>query len=480
MLPEKELIQQRKNKLKFFKQPYKYRYKKTHDAAEILKKYKKNQKVSIAGRIMSLRMMGKMSFGHLQDFTGKIQFLVIKDKINDFEKFKKLDIGDIIGINGTVFKTKTKEITVQAKEITLLTKSLRPLPSEWFGLKDAETRYRQRYLDLIVNKKSREVFKKRTEFIKNIRNFLEDNGFVAIETPVLELKTGGAEAKPFITHHNTLDINMYLRISLELHHKRLMVGGYEKLYEIGKVFRNEGMSTEHLQEFTLLEFYWAWNDYNSLMDLVEKMYKDAIKKTFGTLKIKYGKNTLDFSKKFPKYDYVTLVKKKTGIDLLKENIKEKLVKAIKAKKLTKDIDLDAGLGRITDQLYKQYIRPKMIQPCFLINHPVSVSPLSKRMGKNPFLTERFQILMVGSEIGNGFSELNDPMDQKERFEEQEKLRKSGDEEAQMMDEDYIKALEYGMPPTAGFGIGIDRFLMILTNSESIRDVVFFPIMKPEN
>lgn len=493
MSREKEIYKERLRKLKELKgggiNPYPTKFSKKNSVSEILKKYsklKKSQtskaKVSLAGRLLTKREFGKINFAHLQDETGKIQIVVSENNLGkEKTKFfiKKIDAGDIFGIEGNPGKTKTGEFSIIAQKITLLTKSLLPLPEKWHGLKDKEERYRKRYLDLITNQETKEVFIKRCEFIKNIREFLDNLGFLEVETPVLELKTGGAEANPFITHHNILDINMYLRISLELHLKRLMIGGYEKIYELAKVFRNEGMSREHLQEFTMLEFYWAWHNYDDLMKLTEKMLREITKKTFGTLKIKYKNKTLDFSKKFPRYDYVSLIKKEIGIDLLKENTKEKLVKAIKSKKLDKEIDLNVGLGKITDQLYKKYTRPKLIRPCFLINHPVSVSPLAKRMKKNPFLTERFQVLVAGTEIINGFSELNDPIDQEERFKEQQKLRDAGDKEAQMMDEDFIKALRYGMPPTAGFGLGVDRFFSILTNSESIRDVVFFPIMKPE-
>ncbi|MBU1245386.1 MAG: lysine--tRNA ligase [Nanoarchaeota archaeon] len=487
---ENQLIAQRKQKLKNILDqginPYPNKYKKTHSTLEILTENKKlkqgeksKKKVSIAGRIMTQRIMGKASFAHIQDESGKIQIFATQDDLKNYKLFKKLDIGDIIGCQGIIFKTKKGEISVWLKSFTLLTKSLRPLPEKWHGLKDSETKYRQRYLDLISNPEVRELFKKRTQFMNCFREYLDKNNFLEVETNTLKFKTGGAEAKPFKTHHNSLDIDAYLRISLELPLKRLMVGGYENIYEMAKVFRNEGMSTEHLQEFTMLEFYWAWHDYEDLMKFVEKMYKEAIKKTFKTLKIKYQNITLDFAKKWPKHDYVEIVKKKTGIDLLKENTKEKLIDAIKKKKLTKDVDLNGGLGRVTDQLYKRYVRPTLIQPCFLINHPVSISPLSKRMEKNPFLTERFQILAAGSEVGNGFSELNDPIDQKERLLEQQKMRDSGDDEAQMMDKDFIIALEHGMPPTAGYGVGIDRLFMILSNSESIRDVVFFPLMRPE-
>jgi lysyl-tRNA synthetase class 2 len=439
------------------------------------------KKFSVAGRIMQNRMMGKATFMHLLDSEGDIQLYFRQDDIgkDEYKKIKLLDIGDIIGVNGTVFKTKTGEVTIHVDSFEILTKSLAQLPEKWHGLKDREIRYRKRYIDLISNRDVFEIFKKRTEFIKNIRKFMEKENFLEVETPILEAVPGGADARPFITHHNTLDIDFYLRISLELHLKRLIVGGYEKVFEIGKVFRNEGISTQHLQEFTLFEFYCAYINYNDLMDLTERLIKSILKETFGTLKIQYQGKTLDFSGEWPRVDYTEIVKKKTGIDLSKEDTKEKLIKAIKDKKLKVDIDESFGRGRIMDQLYKQYIRPDLFQPCFLINHPIDISPLAKKHKDNPKITQRLQLLVAGAEIVNAFSELNDPIDQRKRFEEQTKLREAGDEEAQMIDKDFIEALEIGMPPTGGFGMGIDRFFSILTNQESVRDVVFFPMMKPE-
>ena len=440
-----------------------------------------NDVVSIAGRIMQKRVMGKASFIQLQDRTGRIQCYFQRDVLGDeeYKIFKKLDYGDIIGVKGSIFKTNTGEITIKVESFKLLTKNLADLPEKWHGLKDQELRYRKRFIDLIVNREVFNMFMLRTKFVNLMRKFLVDNEFLEVETPVLEMVPGGAEAKPFITHHNTLDIDLYMRISLELHLKRLMVGGYERVFEIGKVFRNEGMSTQHLQEFTLLEFYYGYINYEQLMKFVQEMYKYVIKNAFGTLKIKYQDYELNFEGEWPKVDYVSIVKEKTGIDILKENTKEKLEKAINDNGLSIDIEPNAGRGRMIDQLYKKYVRPEIIQPTFLINHPVVISPLSKRKEDNKELTERFQILIVGSEVGNGFSELNDPIDQRKRFEEQVKLREAGDEEAQMLDENFLEALEIGMPPTSGFGVGIDRLFMILANQPSIRDVVLFPMMKPE-
>jgi len=468
--------------------PYPSVFKVDSNSREIKAKFKSlskgehtKKKVSIAGRIIQNRPMGKATFMNLLDKEGKIQLYFRQDDIgkDEYKKLKLLDIGDIIGIKGTVFKTKTEEITIHVDSFKLLTKSLAQLPEKWHGLKDQELRYRKRYIDLISNRDVFDFFITRAKFITSLRKFLEENKFLEVETPVLEQVPGGADAKPFITHHNTLDMDMYLRISLELHLKRLIVGGYNRVYEIGKVFRNEGISTQHLQEFTSLEFYAAYMDYNELMDFTEKFLQTVIKQTFSTLKINYNNKTIDFSRKWKKIDYTEIMKKETGIDLNKEDTKEKLIKAIKEKHLKLDIDENLGRGRIMDQLYKEYIRPKLIQPCFLINHPIDISPLAKKHKDNPKLTQRFQVLVAGSEIVNAFTELNDPIDQKERFEEQMKLRAAGDEEAQMMDQDFVEALEIGMPPTAGFGLGIDRLLAILTNQPTVRDVVLFPMMKPE-
>ncbi|MFZ2970305.1 MAG: lysine--tRNA ligase, partial [Minisyncoccia bacterium] len=342
--------------------------------------------------------------------------------------------------------------------------------------KDEETRYRKRYLDLIMNNDVKRLFTKRTEFINNIREFLNNNGYLEVETPVLESIPGGADAEPFITHHNKLGIDLYLRISLELHLKRLMVGGFEKIYEMGRVFRNEGMSPQHLQEFTMLEFYRAYADYEDLMKFVEDFYVAIIKKTFGTLEIKYQGNVLNFNSPWPRFDYREIVLKESGVDIDKCPTKTDMQNICQEKGIK--IDPKAGRGRLIDQLYKKLVRPKLFQPCFLINQPLDISPLAKKKDDDKTKVQRFQVLIGGSEIGNGFSELNDPIDQKERFEAQTKLRAEGDAEAQMMDEDFVEALEYGMPPTAGFGVGIDRFLAILMDQESIRDVVFFPMMRP--
>ncbi|MFH1210990.1 MAG: lysine--tRNA ligase, partial [archaeon] len=433
-----------------------------------------------AGRIVSIRAMGKASFATIQDQTGKVQFYIREDEVDNYETFQKAtDIGDIAGIEGTVFRTKMGEITIDTKKFTILAKSLRPLPEKWHGLQDKEIRYRKRFLDLICNQEIKELFIKRTEFIKNIRNFLDQEGFLEVETPVLEEIPGGADANPFKTHHDALNTDLYLRIALELHLKRLLVGGYEKVYEIGKVFRNEGISTQHLQEFTMLEFYQAYADYEEMMKFTEKLYTEIIKKTFNKLEFEFEQKKISFKTPWEKIDYYELMKKETGIDLEKTKTKQQLVEEIEKKNLGQGIDLNTGKGRIIDQLYKKHARPKITGPAFLINHPTEVSPLAKPHRKLEGRVERFQVIIQGIETTNAFSELNDPIDQRKRFEEQAKLREAGDKEAQMLDENFLEALEVGMPPAAGNGMGIDRLFMILTGQESIRDTVIFPMMRPE-
>lgn len=456
--------------------PYPSKYGRSYQVSEVLELKLGTKNIKLAGRIITLRVMGKLTFAHLQDGSGKMQIAFKQDVLGP-DKYKFLDFlnrGDFIGVSGELFKTKKGEITIEVKDYQILTKALRPLPEKWHGLKDQELRYRQRYLDLITNLQVKDLFIRRSEFIKNVRSYLEKQGFLEVETPILELVPGGADAQPFITHHNTLDIDLYLRISLELHLKRLIIGGYEKIFEIGKVFRNEGMSTQHLQEFTLLEFYIAYQDYQDMMKVVENFYVYILKKTFGQLKVKFQGHEINFKTPWKKVDYTEIIKRETGLDVLKASDDE-IKQAIIKHNIKTDIKL--GRGRLIDQLYKKLVRPKLIQPTFLINLPVSVSPLAKRMPDNPELTERMVVVAGGVEIGNGFSELNDPLDQRRRFEEQMKLRQAGDKEAQMMDKDFIEALEYGMPPTAGFGIGLDRLFMIFAGQDSIRDVVLFPTMK---
>lgn len=432
--------------------------------------------VSIAGRIMSKRDMGKASFLDLHDSKGKIQIYVKKDNISEEEylDFKKFDIGDIVGLKGNVFRTHKGEISVRATSITLLSKSLLPLPEKFHGLKDTDLRYRQRYLDLIVNSEVKDTFVKRSQIIKEIRNFLDEQGFLEVETPVLQTIPGGAAARPFITHHNTLNIDMYLRIALELHLKRLIVGGFDRVYEIGRVFRNEGISVRHNPEFTLLELYQAYTDYYGMMDLTENLIRFVSQKVLNTTVVNYGDITIDFSKPFTRASMVDLVKEHSGVDF--ENLTLEQAKQ-EAKKHNIEFEERHLKGDILNLFFEQYVEEKLIQPTFVMNHPIEISPLAKKMPSNPQYTQRFELFINGREHANAFSELNDPIDQKERFLNQVKLRNNGDEEANMMDSDYITALEYGLPPTGGLGIGIDRLVMLLTNSQSIRDVLLFPTMK---
>lgn len=432
---------------------------------------------SAAGRLRAIRGQGKIVFLEIEDVDTRLQIVCKADVLGDEQTLiPDLDLGDIIWVEGSTFRTKRGEPSLLAERLVLLTKSLRPLPDKWHGLKDLESRYRQRYVDLIMNPEIRQLFIKRSQFVQSFREGLVKRGFLEVETPVLEHVPGGADANPFLTHHDTLDLDMYLRISLELHLKRTLVGGLEKVFEIGRVFRNEGMSTQHLQEFTMLEFYWAYADYESLMALAEELYPEAIKKTFGTTVIKRkGLPDLDFTPPWPRTRYVEVVKKHSGIDVLTAT-DEELVAAIKKHRV--DTDLSLGRARLIDQLYKKTTRPHLNQVQFLIDPPLVLSPLAKPHRDNPALAERFWVLADGAEIGNAFSELNDPIDQANRFAEQEQMRLAGDTEAQRLDHDFVRALEYGMPPAAGFGIGLDRLFAVVANQPSIRDVVLFPTMKP--
>lgn len=437
-----------------------------------------NQDVAIAGRLMSKRIMGKASFCNIQDRNGTIQSYVSRNDIGDenYAAFKKFDIGDIIGIIGFVFKTKTGEISIHAKEVTLLSKSLQVLPEKFHGLKDQELRYRQRYIDLIVNPEVKDTFMKRSAIIKEIRNFLDNRGFLEVETPVLQSISGGAAARPFITHHNAMDIDMYLRIALELPLKRLIVGGLERVYEIGRVFRNEGISIRHNPEFTLIEIYQAFTDYNGMMDLTEDLFRTVAQNVLGTTKIQYGGHELDLGQKFARITMVDAVKQYSGVDF------DKVIDTEEAKKLAKEHNIPFEdrheKGDILSFFFEEYAEKNLIQPTFVIDYPIEISPLTKKKVDKPGFTERFELFIVGREYGNAYSELNDPIDQKERFLKQEALRAAGDEEANMIDNDFITALEYGMPPTGGLGIGIDRMVMLLTEAVSIRDVLLFPAMKP--
>ena len=456
------------------------KYDVTHHSDEIRANFDalENKDVCIAGRLMSKRIMGKASFCNIQDRNGLMQSYVSKNDIGDedYAAFKKYDIGDIIGIKGFVFKTKTGEISVHAKEVVLLSKSLQVLPEKFHGLKDQELRYRQRYVDLIVNPESRATFIKRSKIITEIRRFLDAKGFLEVETPVLQTIPGGASARPFITHHNTLDIDMYCRIALELPLKRLIVGGFERVYEIGRVFRNEGISVRHNPEFTLMELYQAYTDYKGMMDITEEMFRTVAQNVLGTTKITYGGYDLDLGQPFARITMTDAVKQFTGVDF--DQVKD----TEEAKKIAaeKGVEFEPRhvKGDILNLFFEEFVEKNLIQPTFIIDYPVEISPLTKRKPDKPEFTERFELFIVGREYGNAYSELNDPIDQRSRFEYQEYLRENGDDEANMIDEDFLTALEYGMPPTGGLGVGIDRFVMLLTESVSIRDVILFPTMKP--
>ena len=460
------------------------KFNRTHTSKQIKDNYEEleGKDVTVAGRIMAKRIMGKASFCHIQDSEGKIQSYVSINELGEenYKKFKEDDIGDIIGITGFVFKTKTGEISIHAKEVTLLSKSLRPLPEKFHGLKDTDLRYRQRYVDLIVNPEVRDTFVLRSKIISNIRKILEEKGYLEVETPILNTISGGATARPFITHHNTLDIDMYLRIALELNLKRLIVGGYDKVYEIGRVFRNEGMDIRHNPEFTMLELYAAFEDYNDMMNITEEIFSRTAKEVLGTTKITYQGQEIDLAPGWKRVSMIDSIKEVTGIDFNTINTDEEAVALAKERKIVIPDATKETRGDVISLFFDEYVEKTLIQPTFIYDYPVEISPLAKRSKKDSRLTERFEVFIGGREYGNAFSELNDPIDQYERFKKQVEARDAGDEEAGMMDEDYVQALEIGLPPTGGLGIGIDRFVMLLTDAASIRDVLLFPTMKPLN
>ena len=485
-----ELLQIRRDKLSQLQQegqdPFQLtKFPVDSHAAEIKEKFahlepeeESGETVCVAGRMMSKRVMGKASFSDLQDKSGTIQLYVRRDLIGEEEytKYKKmLDIGDVIGVKGEIFRTKKGELSVKASEVTLLSKSLRPLPEKFHGLTDTDTRYRQRYLDLIVNPEVRDTFIKRSQIIREIRNFLDNQGFMEVETPMLVSNAGGAAARPFETHYNALNEDVKLRISLELYLKRLIVGGLERVYEIGRVFRNEGVDTRHNPEFTLMELYQAYTDYNGMMDLTENMFRHVAQKVCGTTLIPYAEEMIDLGKPFERMTMLEAVKKYAGVDF------DEIPDTEAAKKLAdeKGIHYEPRhtKGDILNLFFEEYVEEHLIQPVFIMDHPVEISPLTKRKPDKPDYVERFELFIYGREMCNAYSELNDPIDQRQRFAEQEKLLAQGDEEANHTDEDFLNALEIGMPPTGGIGYGIDRLVMLLTNSGSIRDVLLFPTMK---
>ena len=455
------------------------KYDVTHHSSEIINRFEEfeGKSVSIAGRMMSKRIMGKASFSNIRDIQGDIQVYVKRDDIGEepYAEFKKFDLGDIVGVEGEVFKTHTGEVSVKVQKIVLLTKSLQILPEKFHGLKDTDTRYRQRYVDLIANPEVRDTFIKRSNIIKEIRNYLDGKDFIEVETPVLVPNAGGASAKPFNTHHNALDEDLHLRISLELYLKRLIVGGLERVYEIGRVFRNEGLSVRHNPEFTLLELYQAYTDYYGMMDLVEDLFRTVALKVIGTTIVNYDGVEIDLSKPFERLTMVEAIKKYSGVDF--DQIPDEAAAKAMAKEHHIEFEARHKKGDIINLFFEEFVEDNLIQPTFIMDHPVDISPLASRKPSNPEYTERFELFMTRREMANAFSELNDPLDQRSRFEAQEALRAAGDEEANQLDEDFLTALEYGMPPTGGIGIGIDRFVMLLTDSYSIRDVLLFPTMK---
>ena len=453
----------------------------THTSKEIIDNYEEleGKDVTIAGRIMAKRIMGKASFCHIQDGDGKIQSYVSINDLGEesYKQFKEDDIGDIIGVTGFVFKTRTGEISIHAKEVLLLSKSLRPLPEKFHGLKDTDLRYRQRSVDLIMNPEVKETFKKRSLIIKEIRNMLDEKGFMEVETPILQTIPGGASARPFITHHNTLDIDMYLRIATELYLKRLIVGGFDKVYEIGRNFRNEGMDIKHNPEFTCIELYEAYTNLEGMMNITEELIRRCANKVCGTGKISYQGEEIDLEKPFRRITMIDSIKEVTGVDFNTVETDEEAQKI--AKDLNMEIDpIKTTRGDIIVQVFEEKVEETLRQPTFLYEYPIENSPLTKKCKDNPRMTQRFELFIGGREYANAYSELNDPIDQYERFLKQVQAREAGDEEANMMDDDFVQALEYGMPPTGGMGMGIDRLVMLLTDSASIRDVLLFPTMKP--
>ena len=484
-----ELIQQRFKKLAEISamgtKPYAGRFDVSTSAQALIDAYGNTTKeeleakrieVVIAGRIVAMRSFGKAGFGHIQDGSGRIQVYFQKNTLGEdrYALFKKIDIGDFIGVKGFLFRTKTNELTVEMEEFTLLSKSLRPLPEKWHGLTDVELRYRQRYVDLIVNPEVKNVFILRTKIVQAIRSFLNARGYLEVETPMMQSIPGGATAKPFKTHHNALDMDLYLRIAPELYLKRLLVGGFERVYEINRNFRNEGISTRHNPEFTMLEFYTAYADYRYLLDLTEQMVSQVAQEVLGTTDVEYEGHKISLAPPWKRVTYLDSLRQAGVPD-------EVLIDAGKARDYAKKLgaNLKGGepLGKILNEIFEALVEPKLIQPTFVTDYPTDISPLSKKCDENPDYVERFELFVVGRELANAFSELNDPVDQKERFQKQVTEREAGDEEAHQMDEDFIRALEYGMPPAAGEGIGIDRLVMLLTGSNSIRDVILFPQMK---
>ncbi|KNH17623.1 MULTISPECIES: lysine--tRNA ligase [Priestia] len=466
--------------------PFGQRFERTHTSQQLISEYDELTKeqleenevpVSLAGRIMTKRGKGKAGFAHVQDLTGQIQLYVRKDAIGEeqYEIFSSVDIGDLVGVEGVLFKTKVGELSIKVKDFTLLTKALRPLPDKYHGLKDIEQRYRQRYLDLITNPESKQTFISRSRIIQSMRRYLDNHGYLEVETPMMHSIAGGAAARPFVTHHNALDMELYMRIAIELHLKRLIVGGLEKVYEIGRVFRNEGISTRHNPEFTMIELYEAYADYKDIMALTENLIAHIAQEVLGTTKIQYGDQEVDLTPEWTRLHMVDAIKQYTGVDFWGETSVEE-ARAL-AKEHGVEITEHMQYGHIVNEFFEQKVEEQLIQPTFIYGHPVEISPLAKKNAEDPRFTDRFELFIVAREHANAFTELNDPIDQRERFEAQLKEKEQGNDEAHEMDDDFIEALEYGMPPTGGLGIGIDRLVMLLTNAPSIRDVLLFPHMR---
>ncbi|MUG88449.1 lysine--tRNA ligase [Paenibacillus timonensis] len=485
-----ELLQIRRDKLDELRglgiDPFGKKYERTHMAGDILQQYdelskedleEKNVEVSIAGRIVAKRGMGKASFAHLQDLSGKIQIYVRQDSVPEvkYEAFSILDLGDIVGVTGEVFKTKTGETTIKVKDLEVLSKSLYPLPDKYHGLKDVELRYRQRYVDLIVNPEVQQTFIKRSRIIQSMRRYLDSLGYLEVETPTLHSIAGGAAARPFITHHNALDMQLYMRIAIELHLKRLIVGGMEKVYEIGRVYRNEGISTRHNPEFTMIELYEAYADYQDIMALTENMIAHIAQEVLGTQVVNYQGHEVNLAPQWRRVSMVDAVKEVTGVDFGVQMSNEEAHRLAKDHKVP--VEPHMTFGHILNAFFEQFVEETLIQPTFVYGHPVEISPLAKKNEQDPRFTDRFELFIVAREHANAFTELNDPIDQRQRFEAQLLEREHGNDEAHEMDDDFIRSLEYGMPPTGGLGIGVDRLVMLLTDSASIRDVLLFPHMR---
>ena len=463
--------------------PFPDRFERTHTLESALTLPEGTENVRLAGRLIALRKMGKLSFGHIQDASAKIQVSFTQNDLGEegYSFFKKfIDIGDFIGVEGYLFITKTGEKTLNVRSLRLLSKALLTLPEKWHGLTDQEIRYRQRYLDLIVNEESRKRFHIRREVIRQIRNFLEQNDFIEVETPVLQSQPSGALARPFVTHHNALDIDLYLRIAPETYLKRLIVGGYDRVFEFARCFRNEGISTEHLQEFLMLEYYAAYWNYIDNMNFTERLIQTILQNMLGSLTVEYQGKILDFSGSWPRKTFQELILERLDMDIHKDNTKAALLARCREKNIgLEEIDVDSlGWGVLVDAVYKKTCRPAIVSPVFLTSHPKELSPLARANDDNPAITDRFQLVVAGMEICNAYSELVDPIDQRERLLEQQRLRDSGDEEAMLSDEDYVHCMEYGMPPISGWGMGIDRFVALITNEENIKNTVYFPLMRP--